>query len=158
MPYLGIPFAVDYGLIEALFYNIFFLSNVFKTIYPDIGGILSVLWSIGVEEQFYLFFPLFLIFIWNLGEKWILRIIIFIAVISLIFADYYSAKNPSAFYWLPTRCWELLIGSIVALSARGNNFHNTSKVVQEIGAAGGLLLILMSIFFYTSQIPFPGIS
>lgn len=62
LPRMGIPFQLDYSLAEALFYNIFFLSNVFKTLYPNIGGILSVLWSIGVEEQFYLICPLLLLF------------------------------------------------------------------------------------------------
>lgn len=63
LPFLGIPFDVEYSLFEVLFYNIFFLSNVFKILYPELGGILSVLWSIGVEEQFYLICPPLLFFL-----------------------------------------------------------------------------------------------
>ncbi|MBI9064242.1 MAG: acyltransferase [Marinilabiliaceae bacterium] len=53
LPLFGIPYETNYNLIEAIVLNVAFLPNVFKTLYEP-GSILLVLWSIGIEEQFYL--------------------------------------------------------------------------------------------------------
>ena len=54
LPKFNIPFEINYNLMEGIAWNVGFLPNVFKGLY-DPGGILLVLWSIGIEEQFYLF-------------------------------------------------------------------------------------------------------
>lgn len=54
LPVLGQPFEVDYSIMEGIAWNVGFLPNVFNTLYKP-GAILTVLWSIGIEEQFYLF-------------------------------------------------------------------------------------------------------
>jgi len=71
LPFLNIPFEINYTLKEALFYNVFFLPNVFAKIYEP-GGILEILWSIGIEEQFYLVIAPLLFFV---NVKWILRVL-----------------------------------------------------------------------------------
>lgn len=53
LPFLGIPFETYYQLKEGIFLTVFFLPNIFANLYAP-GGILEVLWSIGIEEQFYL--------------------------------------------------------------------------------------------------------
>jgi len=53
LPEFNIPFETNYNLIEGILWNIGFLPNVFKGLYEP-GGILIILWSIGIEEQFYL--------------------------------------------------------------------------------------------------------
>jgi peptidoglycan/LPS O-acetylase OafA/YrhL len=53
LPTLGVPFETNYSILEALIWCVGFLPNVFFSLF-DPGGILSVLWSIGIEEQFYL--------------------------------------------------------------------------------------------------------
>ncbi|OZC02577.1 acyltransferase family protein [Rubricoccus marinus] len=53
LPMVGMPFEVEYSIGEALAYNVLFLPNIFAYSY-DTGGILVVLWSIGIEEQFYI--------------------------------------------------------------------------------------------------------
>jgi len=58
LPYFGHPFDNDYDLTEGILLSITFFPNIFATYKP--GGILEILWSIGIEEQFYLFIaPLF---------------------------------------------------------------------------------------------------
>lgn len=84
LPFLNIPFEIYYTWKEALFYNIFFLPNVFAKIYAP-GGILEILWSIGIEEQFYLIIAPLLFFI---NAKWILR------VLSVLLLGYFLL------YWL----------------------------------------------------------
>lgn len=61
LPRLGYVAENDYNLMEGILLSVFFLPNVFNVLYKP-GGILEILWSIGIEEQFYLFVaPLFLI-------------------------------------------------------------------------------------------------
>ncbi len=79
LPYLNIPFEINYAWKEAFFYNVFFLPNVFAKIYEP-GGILEILWSIGIEEQFYLVIAPLLFFI---NVKWVLR------VLSLLLLGYF---------------------------------------------------------------------
>lgn len=54
LPKMGYPFEINYNLAEALVLCFFFMPNVFAVLY-DPGAIIGVLWSIGIEEQFYLF-------------------------------------------------------------------------------------------------------
>ena len=53
LPLLGIPFEINYNLKEGILMTVFFLPNVFGKMYEP-GGILEILWSIGIEEQFYI--------------------------------------------------------------------------------------------------------
>jgi peptidoglycan/LPS O-acetylase OafA/YrhL len=62
LPYMQIPYDSDYNLMNALLMFIFFLPNVASTLYQP-GGALEILWSIGIEEQFYILIPPMLAFI-----------------------------------------------------------------------------------------------
>ena len=53
LPYFNVPFETNYSLVQGIAWNVGFLPNVFKSLYEP-GGILEILWSIGIEEQFYL--------------------------------------------------------------------------------------------------------
>ena len=115
-------------------------------------------WSLAVEEQFYLFFPLFLIFTWKFGKKNVVIILTFIAIVSLFLAEWGSQNKPSAtFYLLPTRCWELLIGSLAAFYLSSFNSYNFNNSVREIGGFFGLGLITYSILVFDKNTPFPSI-
>ncbi len=71
LPFLNIPFEINYTWKEALFYNLFFLPNVFAKVYEP-GGIIEILWSIGIEEQFYLLIAPLLFFV---NVKWVLKVL-----------------------------------------------------------------------------------
>ena len=62
LPLIGIPFEITYDLKEGVLLNVFFLANVFTRSY-DVGGALGVLWSIAIEEQFYIIIAPFLYFL-----------------------------------------------------------------------------------------------
>ena len=64
-------------------------------------------WSLSIEEQYYLLFPLFLMLFWRLGKRWILVLLAIVGVASFFVAQWASLAKPmTAFYLLPTRGWE----------------------------------------------------
>lgn len=72
-------------------------------------------WSLAVEEQYYVVFPVLLLLIWRLGKRWIVGIFAVMAVMSLAAAQWGSFYQPAAtFYLLPTRGWEILLGVFIA--------------------------------------------
>ena len=71
-------------------------------------------WSLAVEEQYYFLFPLFLLSAWKLGKKFIISLLIIVAIMSVVAAQWGSTTYPSfTFYVLPTRAFEILIGALI---------------------------------------------
>ena len=114
-----------------------FVSNVLfwrETSYFGIVAELKPLihtWSLAVEEQYYLIFPIFILMTWRFGVRCISLILIITFVLSLVAAQWASSSHPSAnFFLLPTRGWELLIGVFIALlfSKYGDDPCNTLKI------------------------------
>ena len=114
-------------------------------------------WSLAVEEQYYVLFPIFLMLTWKLGKKWIVSILLFVLFASLFAAQWGALNKPTpTFYLLPTRSWELLIGAMTAFYLADRNvreFH--AKIDQSISMVG-LLLIVYSVIAFDRQTPFPG--
>lgn len=142
---------------ESLVAVVLFLSNVLfwrETGYFSPSAELKPLlhtWSLAVEEQFYLFFPVFLLLIWRLGRNFSLFCIVLVAVLSLLLSEYAWRHFPSAnFYLAPTRAWELFVGAIVAFASFG-----TKPRYSEFLGAAGLIMVLGSIFLFTESTPFP---
>lgn len=115
-------------------------------------------WSLAVEEQYYVFFPLFLMLFWRLGKRWLLVVLAVTGAVSLGLAQWAAVAEPTAaFFLLPTRGWELLIGAFAAFYlSKTNRIHFSSGVI-EVAAGLGLTLILYSIFAYSKATPFPGL-
>lgn len=110
-------------------------------------------WSLAVEEQFYLLFPLLLAGLWRFGRGRVFWVLAGIAGLSLAVSEvgWRYAQTPN-FYLAPSRAWELLAGSLCAfvLTARSQPAHNMLSAV-------GLLLIIGSIFWYDERTPFPSV-
>ena len=72
-------------------------------------------WSLAVEEQYYLLFPIFLILAWRFGKNRVFWIIVFMSALSLLLSEWGWRNDAIAnFYLAPTRAWELFAGSIAA--------------------------------------------
>ena len=113
-------------------------------------------WSLAVEEQYYLFFPIFLMLTWRLRKRWILSMLFIVAVVSLAATQWGSVNEPIAtFYLLPTRGWELLIGVFIAFYFCNQGNPDQSSLLNQLGGAIGFLLIIYAIFAFDKQTPFP---
>ena len=133
--------------------NIFFWrqTNYFAT--PAGESPLLHTWSLSIEEQFYVFYPLILILLsrWTKSR---------ITVISLICAISFAAgallvffKPSATFYLGPTQAWELLIGGLIALTSERD--RATGRLNHYLAPAG-IALIAFSVFAYSSSMRFPG--
>lgn len=113
-------------------------------------------WSLAVEEQYYLLFPLFLILCWRFGKSKVFWLITTAAVLSLGLAEWGWRNQPAAnFYLLPTRAWELLIGSLLAFLPKAAVERSASGKMAGPASIAGLALIFCSIFLFNKSTPFP---
>ena len=113
-------------------------------------------WSLAVEEQYYVFFPLFLLFMWRFRKRWTLIVLVIVAALSLLLAQKMTFASPStSYYLLPTRGWELLVGVFVALYFFDNPAPHFGRFTSEIGGVVGLALIAYAIFAFDRTTPFP---
>lgn len=116
-------------------------------------------WSLGVEEQFYLAFPVCIALCWRLGRRRLFTLMALGAIASFVLSDWASRYHQSTnFYWVPTRAWELLLGTLVAFgNVRTFLRELFGQWLKQVAAASGLILVLYSIVAYDSYTPVPGI-
>ena len=94
-------------------------------------------WSLSVEEQFYLFFPVAMWLIFQLRSRWLQSCILTAAVGSLALFLWGSQAHPTAtFYLLPTRVWELGTGCLLAVSLSNQPPKNPSFAIFAISGLG----------------------
>lgn len=143
---------------KSLAASAFFASNIYfwkQSGYFDIASTLRPLlhlWSLAVEEQFYILMPVAMYVAHRLGSRWRL---IFWPVFLLSFGLSVAVMNvaPSAnFFLLPTRTWELLLGALLVLTPP----PQPSRGVAELSGTIGAVLLTYGFFFLSEATPFPG--
>lgn len=113
-------------------------------------------WSLAVEEQFYILFPLVLWACWRWWPRGVLFLLGLAALASLALAELLSNWMPMAnFYLLPTRAWELLAGSLTALYLMRRPAPQ-GWLAEALGIAG-LATIVFAILIYDATTPFPSL-
>ena len=149
--------------IKSILYSLGFTSNFYFHFsglqYGTEDGLLKPFlhtWSLSVEEQFYIFFPIILIIIYNFFKKYLLTVLLLGFILSLLIAEWSSRNYPSAsFYFLHTRMWELIAGSLLAyFEISGKRLANNNRL-NSILPFLGILLIGYSIIFFNDKIFHP---
>lgn len=128
--------------------------------YFDANHITSPLlhtWSLAVEEQFYLFWPLILMATAKfLSLRWLPLLIVFVLIGSLVNSEYLLNTNPKqAFYFLNSRAWELALGGVIACNVIP---HIKSEKLNGLIATIGLILITVSLLMFNNETRFPGVN
>lgn len=110
-------------------------------------------WSLAVEEQFYLFWPLILAGLHARAASCVRWIALAIAAASFAFAIWLMPLDPTAaFFLIPSRAWELMIGALVAVMPALPARH---RALRELLAAGGIAGILCGVKSYNAGCPSP---
>ena len=125
---------------------------------------LLMTWSLGVEEQFYVFFPFLIIAIVRLTRDRLLTILAALTSVSFVFAVWCTQAYPAAaFYLLPPRAWELGVGATLAAwqikraASRAPSLEFLqSRAAQDVLACVGFLLLAIAIVGFDETTPFPG--
>ena len=113
-------------------------------------------WSLSVEEQYYILFPIVLLITFKYFRKYLINILIIGFIISLGLAEYSGKNYPFAtFYFLHTRIWELLAGSILAYFEITLGHRSKIKTLNLIFPFIGLVLIGHSIVFMDNRTFYP---
>jgi peptidoglycan/LPS O-acetylase OafA/YrhL len=167
---MSLPFAWMYLLpssfidfSKSILYSLGFSSNFYFHYsgqqYGAESGLLKPFlhtWSLSVEEQFYILFPIVLLVTFKYFQKYLIHILILGFIISLGLADWGSRNYPSiSFYFIHTRMWELLVGSILAHFEITKGHRSKNKTLNLILPFTGLILIGHSILFFHDRMFHP---
>lgn len=115
-------------------------------------------WSLAVEEQYYVLFPLFLMLCWRFGKSKVFWLTTLTALLSILLAEWSWRNQPIAnFYLLPTRAWELLVGSLIAFLPRKLASGEKANAKSQTLSLSGFIMIVYSILFFDSNTPFPSV-
>jgi len=155
---------VEYS--ESILYSLGFSSNFYFWSlggnYEDTNSLLKPFlhtWSLSVEEQFYIVFPIVILITYKFLKKYLISIIILGFFLSLFISDFGSKNYPgSTFYFLPTRGWELLAGSILSYFEIKNGHRGKNTSLNLLMPTIGILLVIHSIFFFNDQMNHPSLS
>tara|TARA_B100000925_G_scaffold281712_1_gene253768 strand:- start:1393 stop:3342 length:1950 start_codon:yes stop_codon:yes gene_type:complete len=146
------------GYFESLISVVFFGSNIYfwrESGYFDVGVEEKPLlhtWSLAVEEQYYLFFPLLLLYLWRFNKKKVFWLIFIMGCLSLILSEVllFLGKQTANFYLAPSRVWELFTGSLAAFL-----YQEKKNTPCNIKSFLGLVLILIPMIIFDEHTPTP---
>ncbi|MEZ5549084.1 MAG: acyltransferase family protein [Pseudomonadales bacterium] len=152
---------------ESGLWSLLSLANVYFWLYQDTSYFAAAsselpllhLWSLGVEEQFYIFWPLILMLVYRLkSTRWFFATMIVVATLSFLLGEYLFDDAPSfVYYMLPTRAGELLVGAGSAYLVLKRGTQKISPEIVTFTAILGLALIAGALALLSEEQTFPGL-
>jgi peptidoglycan/LPS O-acetylase OafA/YrhL len=152
-------------LSESILSSILFGSNYYFSLLGEVYDAVDSkylpflhTWSLSVEEQFYIIFPIILVLIFKFYKKYFVTVLFFILLFSFLFAYFSSVNYPIYnFYSLPSRAWEILLGVILAhYEIKKGGFPKIkNKLINNTIIFLGFILILSSFYFYNEDMLLP---
>jgi peptidoglycan/LPS O-acetylase OafA/YrhL len=153
-----IQFGKSLLAMAAFISNLFFWRQAGTEGYFGFSSVLALLhtWSLSVEEQFYIFFPVSLILLRRWAKGYASNCLLFVIAASFAVSAWEAIYRPfSAFYLLAPRAWELLIGAFLAMQPMP---PLNGRVVRELAGIAGLGMIAYAIVAFDRQTDFPGLN
>ncbi len=162
---LFLPPGILISLIESQFFATLFVSNFYfldNTGYFDLDAeLLPFLhsWSLAIEEQFYLVYPLILLVLYKWARRYLWLVLLGLGLMSLMASQYWSVTDPKVAFFHPfSRAFELLIGAL-AYGVKKNFSQMPLALPRLSNALGlfGLLVLALSFFLIDESTLFPGL-
>jgi len=152
----------DYG--ASLLSVLFFISNIYFFTQSGYFGTASEAtpllhtWSLAVEEQFYVIFPLIVLMLYPERRKLFIALIVIGLLLSIGVSEWGHRNSPVGNFLLtPSRVWELMAGACSALALRYGYQNKVNERFRALLAISGLALILVSMLDFDEYTPHPGL-
>lgn len=153
-----VSFSKSIAAVPLFLSNFFFLKDgeYFETA-AELKPLIHT-WSLSVEEQYYLFFPLLLLLCWRSGRRAVVAMIAVLAVLSLALSQLEVARLPlHNFFLLPTRAWELAVGSLAYFADRRKPQVKLDARWRQLMSLSGCVLVVASIVGFDKDTPSPSV-
>jgi peptidoglycan/LPS O-acetylase OafA/YrhL len=145
-------FAAVFGASNLLFYT---AGGYFDPASDHLPLLMS--WSLGVEEQFYIVFPILVLLCLRIRPRLFMPILILGTLVSFAGSIALTHLNPkAAFYLLPTRAWELGLGAVLALSERRTRAWTAPRPAVDLAAIAAVAALAAAMALYRPAYAFPG--
>lgn len=138
---------------QAMLANVYYWRNVGYFDGPANLKPLLHTWSLAVEEQFYIVYPFVIYFLRRCRTKTIVTVLLAASIVSLALSELAVRTSPStAFFMLPMRAWELLLGGLICFAP-----PIAQRYAERVSCLGTIGILVSALFFH-EQTPFPGLT
>jgi len=133
----------------------FYYANVYYGAYGDLLKPFLHTWSLSIEGQFYILFPIFLLLFYKFFRNHLLTLFLALLLLSLQLTEISFPRDPSLTFYFPySRLWELLVGSVLAYLELKYGRVDNSLATQTLPIVG-LYLITYSVLYFDANTPHP---